>query len=620
MFEVTCYDYTGEEIDFLVQWDTGVTIEIRDIELPETPIIHFSNKYSDKSLALRDGVVYENKTLIAPIPDELLQEPYMLTVYIYAHEYDKNRGKTTNIAKLPIMAKPKPDGYVAKQSYEGINILALKVNVDKNTEDISNLKIHDDLLDKGISALQGRATSLEERALKTENAIDVLNGTEEGSVDYKINKAFNEFVDDTSNDDVVNTYKELIDYAAEHASEVVEITKNISDNAKSISDLKDYVGLIPEESSATNIVLYTDEQVSAESDRATKAEISLDARLFTAEASINTMDTRIATAKSEAIAKSAEDATSKANAAEKNAKDYADISFVTPAALSSTLGNYNTINQSNSAYAAKALEHTHENQDVLNDITSDQVASWNALAGGDSSALFTSIFNSIYPVGSIYMSTLSTDPSTIFGGTWASWGNGRVPVGVDSSQTEFATAEKTGGEKSHALTAAEMPSHTHTGPSHSHTMGHTHDISAHSHSISAHTHGIPRLSGTTADSGSHQHYLTYSQDMKVTAGTDNRVVANGTGEITPGKYGTVANVANQNGDGTHSHTFSTPASTTDPAGNTTTSGTSLSTGDSSNANTGSAGTGNTGSAGSGSAHNILQPYITCYMWKRLTLA
>lgn len=39
---------------------------------------------------------------------------------------------------------------------------------------------------------------------------------------------------------------------------------------------------------------------------------------------------------------------------------------------------------------------------------------------------------------------------------------GRVPVGVDSSQTEFDTLGETGGEKTHTLTVDEMPSHTHT--------------------------------------------------------------------------------------------------------------------------------------------------------------
>ncbi len=77
----------------------------------------------------------------------------------------------------------------------------------------------------------------------------------------------------------------------------------------------------------------------------------------------------------------------------------------------------------------------------------------------------TTILNMIYPVGSIFMSATITTAAavgTALGGTWVAWGAGRVPVGVDTSQTEFNTVEKTGGEKTHTLTENEMPAHTHT--------------------------------------------------------------------------------------------------------------------------------------------------------------
>ena len=54
---------------------------------------------------------------------------------------------------------------------------------------------------------------------------------------------------------------------------------------------------------------------------------------------------------------------------------------------------------------------------------------------------------SIFPIGSIYMSVTNTNPSNSFGGTWVLWGQGRVPIGVDTSQSEFNSVEKTGGAK-----------------------------------------------------------------------------------------------------------------------------------------------------------------------------
>lgn len=69
--------------------------------------------------------------------------------------------------------------------------------------------------------------------------------------------------------------------------------------------------------------------------------------------------------------------------------------------------------------------------------------------------------NLIYPVGSIYMSIISKNPGEIYGGIWQRIAKGRAIVGVDEDDSDFSTAEKTGGEKEHTLTIAEMPSHSH---------------------------------------------------------------------------------------------------------------------------------------------------------------
>jgi len=73
---------------------------------------------------------------------------------------------------------------------------------------------------------------------------------------------------------------------------------------------------------------------------------------------------------------------------------------------------------------------------------------------------------SLYPVGSIYMNaTSSTNPATLIGfGTWVAFGAGRVPVGIDATDTAFDTVEETGGAKTHTLTVDEIPAHTHSVP------------------------------------------------------------------------------------------------------------------------------------------------------------
>ena len=155
--------------------------------------------------------------------------------------------------------------------------------------------------------------------------------------------------------------------------------------------------------------------------------------------------------------------------------------------------------------------------------------------GGGGSGSSTNIVDLVYPVGSIYMSVNSTNPASLFGGSWGAWGSGRVPVGVNTSDSNFNSVEKTGGASTHTLTTAQMPSHTHT--------------------QNAHSHGVryKDFAGLTATSG-----------------------------------GWIVLRRNESGDGYDG---------TDGDGAISTTAT--------NQNT-----------GGGGAHNNLQPYITCYMWKR----
>lgn len=154
--------------------------------------------------------------------------------------------------------------------------------------------------------------------------------------------------------------------------------------------------------------------------------------------------------------------------------------------------------------------------------------------------------DAIFPVGSIRMTISAADESNFMNCTWVRWGSGRVPVGVDTSDSNFNSVEKTGGAATVALVSGNLPSHKHT------------------------------VSGSITVSGGNHTHTASSGSYKV-----------GSGSGSTYKYFTndgSTNPQSISSSGSHSHTVSHTLTT---------------------ANT-----------GSGTAHNNLQPYITCYYWKR----
>lgn len=84
-------------------------------------------------------------------------------------------------------------------------------------------------------------------------------------------------------------------------------------------------------------------------------------------------------------------------------------------------------------------------------------------------AFVTTALRVIYPIGSIYTSTVATNPATLFGfGTWVAYGAGRVLIG--QSGAGLYIAGNTGGSAD-----AIVVSHTHTAtvtdPGHTHNYG-----------------------------------------------------------------------------------------------------------------------------------------------------
>ena len=167
----------------------------------------------------------------------------------------------------------------------------------------------------------------------------------------------------------------------------------------------------------------------------------------------------------------------------------------------------------------------------------------------------SSFLNKIYPVGSIYISTANTNPSTFLGGTWESYADGRVLKGIKSG-----TAGTTGGSSTVTLSASNLPAHTHTYDKvNANTGSHIltiDEIPSHSHELS--------VNGNSNASG----YVSY----KLTSSA---------GEV-------LASTSASGGGQGHTHPISTTST-------------------------------NTGSAGSSSptSINVQDPYITVYMWRRI---
>ena len=93
--------------------------------------------------------------------------------------------------------------------------------------------------------------------------LDTLTGEGEGSISKMIDAALNDFATKVSDDGVVNSYKELIDWVAAHGSEATELAGGIAENKTAIDDLKALVGTLPEGATATTVVGYIAEAITA---------------------------------------------------------------------------------------------------------------------------------------------------------------------------------------------------------------------------------------------------------------------------------------------------------------------------------------------------------------------
>lgn len=245
----------------------------------------------------------------------------------------------------------------------------------------------------------------------------------------------------------------------------------------------------------------------------------------------------------------------------------------------------------------------------------------------------------LYPVGSVYISFNSTNPQTLFGGTWTRLKDRMLMASGDTyaPNTTGGSATKTIGVPNlpaHNHTVNSAGSHTHTastgaGGIHNHTAstggagGHTHTASSNTTGNHTHTRGTMNITGSIVASDSNEVFtaadeLTQSGALRLT----NKVSV---GSITTSQgagYNGIDFDASRSGAwtgatssaGNHSHTI-----TVDSVGNHTHSvsvANSVSHTHTVTVNNGGSHTHTTNNTGGGTPLNILPPYMTVYMWRR----
>ena len=128
------------------------------------------------------------------------------------------------------------------------------------------------------------------------------------------------------------------------------------------------------------------------------------------------------------------------------------------------------------------------NIDDWNENTDTIDSELNALQNITDETFKTALLNFCYPIGSLYWSSNSADPSTLFGGTWTQIKDKFVWAKGDND-----TVNDTGGAKTHTIIANELPQHIHAiGGNTGAESSHTHSLNDHTHSFSwtgSHSHG-----------------------------------------------------------------------------------------------------------------------------------
>lgn len=96
-----------------------------------------------------------------------------------------------------------------------------------------------------------------------QSAVNTLTGTGDGSVKKTVDDAINAFATSVSDDNVVNKFKELVDWVAEHGEDAGEMAEGIQKNTSDLGNLIKLVGTLPAGATSTTVVAYIAEAIAA---------------------------------------------------------------------------------------------------------------------------------------------------------------------------------------------------------------------------------------------------------------------------------------------------------------------------------------------------------------------
>ena len=200
--------------------------------------------------------------------------------------------------------------------------------------------------------------------------------------------------------------------------------------------------------------------------------------------------------------------------------------------------------------------------------------------------------NKLYPIGSIYLSFNSADPSTLFGGTWQ-----RLKDTFLLANGDTYAANTTGGSATKTITVNNMPAHNHTVNS---SGAHTHTATTSSNGAHTHTRGDMNItaSGFMGEHATSDPNSNYSKFKSQATGA---LYYDGTN-----RYGSKGDIDNDDYTGYFDASRSWTGSTSSNGAHTHTLTTSSN----------GAHTHTTNNTGGGTPINIMPPYTTVYAWRR----